>query len=76
MGILKWLLPHLSIAFSVCVLIVTILDGYNPMMGFLSGAPFRVLVIAAMVCAIGTAVLYMFRPKKSRKRPRGKFEKT
>lgn len=75
MGFLKWILPHLAIAFSVSVFIVTILDDFNPMMGFLTGAPFRVLVIAAMVCSVGTAVLYMFRPRKSKKRSRGKFEK-
>jgi len=50
-------LPNLTIALNLALLIVIYLDMRNPMMGFLIGAPFAVLVISSAVCSLVTAVV-------------------
>ena len=50
-------LPNLTIALNIALMIVIYLDLRNPMMGFLVGAPFLVLIIASCVCSIATAVV-------------------
>ena len=76
MRILKILFPHFTIALAISLAVVVILDVYNPMMGFLIGRPFQVLVILEVLCAMATSILFICRPYKKRRRPRGKFEKT
>lgn len=75
MRYVRWLLPHLTVALSITVFIVLILDGYNPMMGFLVGRPFQVLLTLQVIASVTTALLSMFRKKKTGKRQRGKYEK-
>lgn len=70
MRFLKGLLPNISISLTLAVLIVVYLDRRNPMMGFLSGAPFLVLMVLAGISSIATAaVLYSAwrKPKKRRR---------
>lgn len=57
MRFLNGLLPNLTIALNLVLLIVMYLNSRNPMMGFLVGAPFLVLIIASCVCSIATAIL-------------------
>lgn len=57
MGFLRSLLPNLSIALNVSLLVVVYLDLRNPMMGFLVGWPFLILVVSCALCAIGTALV-------------------
>ena len=40
MRFLRGILPNISLALSVCLVVVVYLDRRNPMMGFLIGAPF------------------------------------
>ena len=54
---LKALLPHLSIAFSLALLGLAIFNGFNPRMGFLQGTEALVMIIAAVVLSILTAIL-------------------
>lgn len=75
MRILKMFLPHVTVALAVSLAVVVILDIYNPMMGFLIGRPFRVLVILEVLCSMVTAILYICRPYKKRRKPRVKLEK-
>ena len=66
---LRGILPHISMALNVAVLIVVYLDRRNPMMGFLVGAPFITLMGFTAAASIATAiVLYCQwrKPKKSR----------
>lgn len=67
MKFLKAVLPNLTIALNLALMIVIYLDMRNPMMGFLIGTPFRVLVGACAICSIVTAVvLYVgYRRKNS-----------
>ena len=60
MRILKMFLPHFTIALAVALMVVAILDVYNPMMGFLIGKPFRILVILEVLCSLATSVCFLF----------------
>lgn len=63
----KALLPNLTIALNIALMIVIYLDRRNPMMGFLVGAPFMVLVAVCCICSIATAVVlygWWRKPKK------------
>lgn len=65
-------LPNICIALHLALLIVIYLDRRNPMMGFLMGAPFLVLAIAAAlssVCVAITLYAQWRKPQKSRKKP-------
>lgn len=57
MRILRAVLPNVTIALNVSLLVVYYLDMRNPMMGFLVGTPFYTLAILTGVCSIATAVL-------------------
>ena len=71
MRFLKGALPNISLALSVVMLVVVYIDRRNPMMGFLSGAPFFILALLTGVTSIATAiVLYRSwrKPKKGKKK--------
>ena len=57
MRFLNAVLPNLTISLNLVLLIVMYLNSRNPMMGFLTGAPFLVLIIASCVRSIATAVM-------------------
>ncbi len=50
-------LPNLTIALNLALMIVIYLDMRNPMMGFLIGTPFVVLVASCCVCSIASAIV-------------------
>ncbi len=51
------LLPHLSIALTLALTVLVILDVYNPMLGLLRGRPFLILFFLSALAALGTALL-------------------
>ena len=57
MKALKIFLPNFSISLTIALLIVVYLDLRNPMMGFLVGTPFLVLIGLNAVAAIASAVV-------------------
>lgn len=66
---MKWIkaaLPHLTIALAIALLVLGILNEYNPRMGFLEGRPALALIGLTCVCAIASAaVLYaLYRQEK------------
>lgn len=68
MKFLKIALPNISISLAISLLVVLILDNYNPMMGFLMGTPFQILALLTCVSAIATGiVLYASQFKKKKK---------
>ncbi len=70
MRILKMLLPHFTITLAVALTVVVILDVYNPMMGFLVGKPFQILVVLEVLCSLATSLCFIFRPyHKEKKSP-------
>ncbi len=70
MKYLKNALPNISISLSVSMLVILVLDSYNPMMGFLMGTPFQVLTVLTCVSSIATGiVMYAGQFKKRCKTP-------
>lgn len=49
-------IPNLAISLNIAMLIVIYLDMRNPMMGFLRGTPYVVLVAATAICSVISAV--------------------
>ena len=71
MRFLKGALPNISLALSIAMLVVVYIDRRNPMMGFLSGAPFFVLALLTGLASIVTAIVLYHtwrKPKKSRRK--------
>lgn len=75
MKFLKAMLPNLTIALNLALLIVIYLDLRNPTMGFLVGTPFLVLVGSAGLCSILTSIL-LYGSWRSGKKHRVEQEKT
>ena len=70
---MKAFLPHLSIALTLALLVVVILDVYNPLLGLLRGPAFLVLFGLCSLCAIATAV-ELIRRQRRRARRRNRAE--
>ena len=71
MRFLRGALPNISMALSTVLLVVVYLDRRNPMMGFLSGAPFFILALLAGLASITTAIVsyhYWRKPKKRKRK--------
>ena len=59
MKLLKKVVPHLAVSFSLATLVITILNIYNPRMGFLSSKQAVVLIILTALLALLSSVLYI-----------------
>ena len=57
MKFFRAVLPNLSISLQLVLVVLVILDIFNPHVGLLSGAPFVILFTAAAACSIATAVV-------------------
>ena len=57
MKLFKRILPNLSIALSLALLVLVIVDIRNPMMGFLSSLQAQVLISVSAIIAITTAIV-------------------
>lgn len=59
MKLLKKVVPHLAVSFSLATLVITILNIFNPRMGFLSSKQAVVLIILTALLALLSSVLYI-----------------
>ena len=75
MRFLRGILPNVSLALNICLVVVVYLDRRNPMMGFLFGAPFFTLAVLTAAASIAPAVVLYSQWRKPKKRRR-KAEKT
>ena len=66
MRIMRAILPNLTIALNISLLVVVYLDLRNPTMGFLVGSPFLTLVVICSVCSIVTAAM-LYKDWRNRK---------
>ena len=64
MRFIKGFLPHLSAALSAALLVVVILNEFNPRMGFLQGKPALTLIGLSCLCALICAVMLYIEQKK------------
>ena len=64
-------LPNLCISLWLALLTLVILDSFNPMLGFLKGRAFLVLVILCALCSFASAItLYADWRRAQRRRRR------
>ena len=67
MKLFKRILPNLSIALSLALLVLVIVDIRNPMMGFLSSLQAQILIsVSAIVAIITAVVLYADERRKNK----------
>ena len=65
----------LGFALAACMIVVMIVDQYNPMMGFLRGQPMETyLLLLCLFCMVEALAIYFPAPRKSR-RPQGRHSR-
>lgn len=57
-------LPHLSVALNAALLVVVILNIYNPLLGLLRGAAFLVLLGCCLASSLATAITLIARQRR------------
>ena len=65
MKALKEFIAHLSIAMLLGMVVITILDGYNPLMAFLTSKATKVYIIVMCILGVATAVMYIAKSRNS-----------
>ena len=53
--------PHLSLALNLALLVIVILDVFNPLLGLLKGTVFLVFIAADILCSAVTALQAILR---------------
>ena len=74
MKLFNVIIPNLAVSLNIAMLIVVYLDMRNPMMGFLRGTPYVVLVAATCICSIISAIT-LFTSRQNRKKQEHSQEK-
>ncbi len=59
MKLLKKIIPNLAISFSLAMLVIAILNVFNPRMGFLDSKQALVLIILTVVFSVFSSILYI-----------------
>ena len=63
-------LPHLAIAFSLGLALITVLDGYNPLMAFLTSPASKIYIFIACILGIVCCCMLIVRQRARRRRQR------
>lgn len=61
---MRTFLPHLSVALNAALLVVVILNIYNPLLGLLRGAAFLVLLGCCLASSLATAITLIARQRR------------
>ena len=64
------ILPNLTISLVLATMTVVILDSFNPLMGFMAGLPFLILLAATLLCSLATSIVCyrQWRRRRTRRR--------
>ncbi len=54
-----YILPHLLLSMALGLVLITVLDGYNPMMGFLTSDVSKIYIYILCALAVLTALVYI-----------------
>ena len=63
-------LPHLAIAMLLGLMVITVLDGYNPLMAFLTSQTSKIYIFIACILGIVCCCMLIARQRARRKRQR------
>ncbi len=58
-------IAHLTIAMLLGMVVITILDGYNPLMAFLTSRVTKIYIVVMCILGLVTAVMYIAKSRKS-----------
>lgn len=61
---MRSLWPHLCLAMNLALLVIVILDAFNPLLGLLKGTLFLVFLAADVFCSVVTALLLILRQRR------------
>ena len=66
----KWeeFMPHLCIAMMLSLLVIVVLDGYNPMMRWLNSGVSKLFLVLCALVGLITAILLIARQRRRRKK--------
>lgn len=56
---IKYILPHLLLCMALGLVLIVVLDGYNPMMGFLTSDVSKTYIYILCALAVLMALLYI-----------------
>ena len=65
MRAVKEFIAHLAIAMLLGMAVITILDGYNPLMAFLTSSTTKIYIIVMCILGLVTALMYIAKSRKS-----------
>ena len=52
-------IAHLSIAMLLGMVVITILDGYNPLMAFLTSSTTKIYIVVMCILGVTAAIMYI-----------------
>lgn len=58
-------IAHLAIAMFLGMVVITVLDGYNPLMAFLTSNTTKIYIIVMCILGLVTALMYIAKSRKS-----------
>ncbi len=61
---MRSLWPHLSLALNLTLLVIVILDVFNPLLGLLKGTLFLIFLTADVLCSVVAALLLILRQRR------------
>ena len=61
---MKTFWPHLCLALNLSLLVIVILDVFNPLLGLLKGPVFLVFLAADVLCSLVTALQLILRQRQ------------
>lgn len=66
--LIKFLLANITLILAIVLIVFTVLDRFNPMMGFVSSAFSQALLITFMICAALLAITVIIGSCKNNKK--------
>ena len=64
---IKYILPHLLLCMALGLALIVVLDGYNPMMGFLTSEVSKTYIYILCALAVLVALMYIAETGKKKK---------
>jgi len=62
--LLNRFLPHLTVSCSLALIVLAIVNGYNPRMGFLQGTEAQILITVTGILSVLTAIVLIAKTDK------------
>ena len=64
MRFLRSFLPHLSLALALGLIVLVVLDNFNPMMAFLTSRPSKIFMLAVCLSSVVVSLICIVRDRR------------